>query len=827
MMFPDNSLVLHMPGDCSNFATFHNRTDVNGDVISSWAEHVGKNSFRCKVCCSGHISFGRGMTSFNQHASGKVHKENIKKTDKYKKQLSISESLKKAEKEDESTSSLKTKVQNFEIDLIRRLDHHNITPDFLPCLVNCVKTHLADEDCLKIVDKVSIGKSKGRYIAQHGIAKTYKEETVIKLRNCDGFSIGFDESEMNKITELEIIVILSTKGVGIEMRHYRTLALEAGDAETITDTIKDQLDEDKIPWREKLIAPMTDGCPTMQGKHSGVKKRICDLAPQVVDFGSCNDHHLGNAARHGCSTLEVTEDYKDLSFVFMDVVYDLGGAPGKGNKRKLEFEKMAKEKGRKLKALHTYGSTRFKGYPICIEPILFNWDSLVEYYSQVTQPTPRQEKLIKVFVDAELDILMKLEFVIAATRDIMEAIAYFEQRDNKIHLARKKMESVLRNQLLKFIKKSEIQNLDEEGNVTDKTGNALLIIDVYDEKIWLSKNLVFVGQKCNALIRELGMTPSSTQLNDFYGNVYKFYSTMTSKLIGYFSIGLRSLELEYMEAFSPHNKRNVHTSDHILYLAGSFTKILKIIRPHDGFDKLQSEVNLYTTDPEVDGIDKKLSYNDYWLKVGQVTEGEWQVYEVLPRLALVLGTPFNSAAEMERGFSVQSDILRDPKRNRMSHDTLDTHMQIKYGMESKDTRDKCLKCNDSSSISCPCHCKIAEISDEMRSNCAQAWRATVSSSKEADIGEVNDEFSCVSPEFSVSFKKRIEKVKDALMKRDSLTKNSKVVPKRTTQAEAIENRRSRVEANNNPSKNNNRSKKKIPIRHTKDNDCDLIDEIDK
>ena len=767
------------------------------------------------------------MTSFNQHASGKVHKENIKKTDKYKKQLSISESLKIAEKEDESSIALKTKVQNFEIDLIRRLDHHNITPDFLPCLVNCVKTHLADDDCLKIVDNVSIGKSKGRYIAQHGIAKTYKEETVTKLQNCDGFSIGFDESEMNKITELEIIVILSTKGIGIEMRHYRTLALESGDAETITNAIKDQLDEDKILWKEKLIAPMTDGCPTMQGKHNGVKKRICDMAPQVVDFGSCNDHHLGNAARHGCSTIEVTDDYENLSFVFMDVVYDLGGAPGKGNKRKLEFEKKARDKGRKLKAFHTYGSTRFKGYPICIEPILFNWDSLVEYYSQVTHPTDRQLRLIKVFVDAELDTLMKLEFVMASTRDIMEAIEYFEQRDNKIHLARKKMESVLRNQLLKFIKRSEIQNVDEEGNVTDKTGNDLLIIDVNDEKIWLSRNLVFVGQKCNALIKELGMTPSSIQLNDFYATVYKFYSTMAAKLIGYFSIGLRSLELEYMEAFSPHNKRNVHTSDHILYLAGSFTKILKNIRPNDGFDKLQSEVNMYTTDPEVDGIDKKLKYNDYWLKVGELLEGEWKVYEVLPRLALVLGTPFNSAAEMERGFSVQSDILRDPKRNRMSHDTLDTHMQIKYGMESKDTRDRCSKCKDDPSISCPCHCKIAEISDVMRSNCAQAWRATLSSSKEAQVEELNDEFSSVSPMFSDSFRKRVEKNKEALSKRGSLSKNSKVITHRGTRADALENRKSRIEANNNPSRSKTKSKRKIPLRHTRDNDCDIIDELEK
>ena len=64
---------------------------------------------------------------------------------------------------------------------------------------------------------------------------------------------------------------------------------------------------------------MTDGCPTMQGNKSGVKKRIINKAPQVVDFGSCNGHHLGNGARYGCNSIPVTDDYENLFEVFIDV----------------------------------------------------------------------------------------------------------------------------------------------------------------------------------------------------------------------------------------------------------------------------------------------------------------------------------------------------------------------------------------------------------------------------------------------------------------------------------------------------------------------------
>ena len=37
---------------------------------------------------------------------------------------------------------------------------------------------------------------------------------------------------------------------------------------------------------------MTDGCNTMQGGKTGVKKQLTEKIPQFVDFGACNDHHI-------------------------------------------------------------------------------------------------------------------------------------------------------------------------------------------------------------------------------------------------------------------------------------------------------------------------------------------------------------------------------------------------------------------------------------------------------------------------------------------------------------------------------------------------------
>ena len=223
-----------MGGESRNFSSFHDKVDCNGDIISSWAESLSGGTYRCKVCASDSNSFKRGLASFNQHAKSNIHKNNMKRVDKASKQLTIAASFKQVADEDDHENDLKQKTHDFEIDLVRRLDRHFVSLEVLPCLVQCLKTHLSTEEGRQIVEKMSLGADKGRYISEHGIAKTYLEETILKLQTCDGFSVGFDESEVNKLTELQVMVILAEKDHGIEMRHYRTLNLDGGDAESIT-----------------------------------------------------------------------------------------------------------------------------------------------------------------------------------------------------------------------------------------------------------------------------------------------------------------------------------------------------------------------------------------------------------------------------------------------------------------------------------------------------------------------------------------------------------------------------------------------------------------
>ena len=67
------------------------------------------------------------------------------------------------------------RTQEFEIDLTRALGNHKITNRFLNCLQSILKKHAGDS---LVIKRMSLQKTKGDYMATHGIGKTYQDETI-------------------------------------------------------------------------------------------------------------------------------------------------------------------------------------------------------------------------------------------------------------------------------------------------------------------------------------------------------------------------------------------------------------------------------------------------------------------------------------------------------------------------------------------------------------------------------------------------------------------------------------------------------------------------
>ena len=199
------------------------------------------------------------------------------------------------------------------------------------------------------------------------------------------------------------------------------------------------------------------------------------------------------------------------------------------------------------------------------------------------------------------------------------------------------------------------------------------------------------------------------------------------------------------------------------YLCTNMSKVAERIMPHGGVDCLKKDISSYSIDEDVGLLADNLSYQEYWKAVAGMKEGEWPKYDVLPRFALALGAFFNSNSEVERAFSVQTDIHRDPKKNRMNQDSLDAHMNIRFGVESK------LSYNELQCATCQsnrkrphCHCSISAITEDMVDKFDGAY-------KKDDDQDDQDDLNCdITADGVIKFKdlekKRMEKVKDEMVK---------------------------------------------------------------
>ena len=745
-----------------NLSSYLKEKDRLGVEVGSWALSDKPGFAKCRYCSSTH-NFGKGVGPLLSHSISKKHRDRIPSSNNAA-QLTLEESFSDNLSTKTAQAEKDKNVKEFTLDLVRSLSRHRIPFEYMDCLSDILKKHLSDE----IVQDMKVHHTKAAYITKYAISETYQRETVRLLRGCDAFTLGFDETEINKTSELELLAKISHPKVGIQLRHYKTLDLENGTAETITKTILDALEGDLIDYRKTMIGAMNDGCNTMEGHISGVKKRLSNVIPQFGDMGSCNSHHLGNAFEYGVMRFD-----NDSKEALVNIFFDLGGAKGKGVKRKKEFEKNAQSMGITPIEFKKVCTTRFRSYRLALYPVLKNWHAVVSYYSKIKPSSERQENLKKYFVEQEFMSKLKLNFLWAASKDSMEGLDYFEERGKEIYNVHKKMDEILSCNIKKHQASHVVETLDDDGNLIKRHVHEILEADVSCEKTQLSKKKVFIGSKCTEMIKKLGLSPNSIQLAWFYEKVYAYHTTVSQFMQKYFKKGLLDTKLKYMAGLSPRNREDPATPIMLKFLSKSFSKVAESIQPIDGEDALVGEIEKYSVDSDLLCVDNSLPFLEYWTAVGKVTEGqEWLKYDVLPRFALSMGAFFISNSEVERAFSVETDIHRDPKKNRMSQMMLDAHMNIRYGVESELSYNKkeCSKCNSKRKRP-HCHCSKAEINEEMLSLYNEAYKMTEGEEREkVEIAEESVEV------LEARENSRLESLKEKLMKRNSFYDEHTMMP---------------------------------------------------
>ena len=237
-----------------------------------------------------------------------------------------------------------------------------------------------------------------------------------------------------------------------------------------------------------------------------------------------------------------------------------------------------------------------------------------------------------------------------------------------------------------------------------------------------------------------------------------------------------------MCALCPKNVRSIYTTHQLNFLSKRFSKVVENIQPVEGLDRIKEEIDNYVLDDEVSM--SGYSFEDFWSQVSLLTEGDnhWEKYTILPRFVLSLGTTFNSNSETERAFSVETDIHCDPKRNQMSQETFDSHMQVHYGVEDKKSRDSCDKCvkHKAAKIKAPrhCHFTIAEISEKMIENSKTTWIRQKAQTVENRTGDIEKaELQKKEVRSKEESEKRLLILKEGMKSRATFYARSSAMPK--------------------------------------------------
>ena len=715
----------------TNLKRYENVKDKHGVTVGSWAVQVEPGYFKCTICKPVKtLCFKQGKGELTKHSESQRHRENYQNSSKSH-QPSVLDLINKREE-----NEVKEKATDFEIALATFYGVHGIPLTSIKCLVDLIKNAVPESEMLR---KVKLGETKAHYLINQGIGKEYSEKTVDKLKHCIAFGASIDESEVNKVSQMEITVKVATKE-GVEYRHFKTLDLEAGDAQTITDTFVDAFEDENISLNDGCIDVATDGCNTMTGEKSGVITRISKKFEGIYFTGSCGAHNASNTMQHATESFD-----GDLKMALVDIYFDIGGAPGKGTKRMKEFKSLCKERGHIPKQFKKFISTRFRSLRTCIGPVLDNYDEIVNYYTNVKntvkKPSPRRNRLIEMFVIREEMSRLKFEFIYAATLDFTEKIDFFESRAANVHNTADTLEDLLFGQLNKFVDESELTVYDEGSDeIKRKTRKELANLDVNTLKV-LSEKSIFIGRDTTNYMKTLGLSPTSKQLAWFYEKVRKFYQTAIKYLLKYYGKALRSDLMESFTALNPNKQSHVLTPVKLKHLASKYSKVVDNIDAINGHDKLMKEITSYQTDRDIKEFDLELlNFESFWLKVGKLTDGvDWPRYEVLPYFAIGLSVKFNSNSEVERQFSLMNNIHQNRQRNCMSQESLNSYLHIKSGAGGIENRKKCSDCTHQKNNT-HCHCNLVEISDSLRSRCRRARAQYFDSLQESkNIGEKEKE----------------------------------------------------------------------------------------
>lgn len=222
------------------------------------------------------------------------------------------------------------------------------------------------------LEKTTISRTSASYITTHGVARCFKDELKMKLKDRK-LSLNIDEATNN--TNDKILNIIAqyydVESGRVVIDHLGSRKQNLATAANILASIETVLEEYEISW-DQIISVLMDNCSTMRGVKGGVEALIREKNPNLLDISGDTVHMINNVAK----TLLHQVDSSVQDFC-SDVYYDIEESP---KVRELFHEIQSLLNSGQVKQLIRPISSRFLQMLVVCDRVIQLSDSLTVYY---------------------------------------------------------------------------------------------------------------------------------------------------------------------------------------------------------------------------------------------------------------------------------------------------------------------------------------------------------------------------------------------------------------------------------------------------------------
>lgn len=543
------------------------------------------------------------------------------------------------------------------------------------------------------------------------------------------YSINFDESTVNGVSEMTLNVAFLTSSLLVERRCFTILAITEGSTgKEMAQLVLAKLEENYIPTIN-MMSIKTDGCSAMIGKVKGAQKFLRDEVPTVPDWGGCVDHDLPNILK---AALKV------LCTVLTTIYPAMFGCLAKHSMhKKREFESLEEWVGGDIKKVPKWLDVRFRVIKRLAEWCESQDRALYLYFSDMKgrveegkyEASETEMIVLENYLENYLEVRLSQCFVLCAGEVFIELINFFESGETRIHLMYDKLTSLLVTILSRFVKDSAMSTKSTNNNKQTKLEKVAKLLEVkYKErKNQVNNQELWLGPKVESLLVELGLTRASYEIEGWLtNNVRGFYTAAMGRIVKYFAKSLQSETLEALAFLHP-QYWTIAKRDKLRnrwgILGRSWSNVVKVSE----LEALRDEVSqVVMMEEEVEGLLEK-PLDEVFSSLSKIEEFGAPAFPLMSKLGSSLCTLYNSSSPAERDFSLMNNMVGDGMKNRTSQLMLETKMLI--SAELKSLSRSCTTCKEAKkkkkektekeeekeekSTANHCHCDLWRPSEEL------------------------------------------------------------------------------------------------------------------